>query len=48
MIKETSDKDFDLRAANDNQPPKVKETNKFFGWLLLVGLLIIGIYLSFY
>jgi len=48
MTTDTNDKDFELKAANDNQPPKVKETNKFLGWLLLAGLLIVGIYLSFY
>jgi hypothetical protein len=48
MTNDANDKDFDLKAANDNQLPKVKETNKFFGWLLLVGLLMVGIYLSFY
>ncbi len=44
----TPEKDDDLMAVNDNKRPKVKEANKFFGWLLLVGLLMIGIYLSFY
>ena len=35
-------------AINDNQAPKVKETNKLLGWVILVGLLVVGIYFSFY
>jgi hypothetical protein len=40
-------KRISIIAVNDNAPPKLKQTNKVMSWVVLVGLLIVGIFFAF-